>query len=136
VTTRRWSRRGLLRLLAIAVPAITIPPAIRFGALDLLVGVSNLDLLRATDSTFSPYVGQQFKVDSGGVSHLELREVFTRGPSSFSVFFRGPGEPTLGQATYEFEHAELGHFPLLIVPARRSSGDQLYEAVFNHQAAA
>jgi len=125
-----------LQVLAIAVPALTIPPAIRFGALDLFISNSNLDLLTATDSTFSPYVGQRFKIDSGSVSHLELKEVFTRGPSSFSVFFSGPNKPALGQATYEFEHSELGRFPLFIVPSRSGGGDQLYEGVINHQATA
>lgn len=123
-------------MLAIAVPAVTIPPAIRFGALDLFVGHSNLDLLTATDSTFSPYVGQQFKVNSGTVRHLQLEEVFVHGLSSFSVFFSGSRESSLGQGTYEFEHSALGNFPLFIVPARRSGGDQFYEAVINHQAAA
>ena len=133
---RRLSRRSVIRLLAIAVPAMTIPPAIRLGALDLFFGNSNLDLLTATDSTFSPYVGQRFKVNSASVSQLELKEVFNRGPSSFSVFFSGPSEPALNQATYEFEHSELGRFPLFIVPSRGGGGDQRYEAVINHQAAA
>ena len=136
MTPRRWSRRRLLQVLAIAVPAMTIPPAIRLGTLDLFFGNSNLDLLTATDSTFSPYVGQRFKVNSATASQLELKEVFNRGPSSFSVFFSGPSEPALNQATYEFEHSELGRFPLFIVPSRGGGGDQLYEAVFNHQAAA
>jgi hypothetical protein len=125
-----------LQLLAIAVPAITIGPAVKLGVFDFLLPGRNLDLLSATDSTFSPYVGQPFRIGSDSVSELQLNEVLRRGPSSFSLFFTGPGDRALGQGTYKFEHSDLGHFPLFIVPGRRQRGEQIYEAVFNHQVAA
>jgi hypothetical protein len=81
-------------------------------------------------------VGHRFKVHSAGASELELREVFKRGPASFSLFFNGPGEPRLAQSTYEFEHPELGRFPLFIVPGQVRGSTRNYEAVINHEGAA
>ena len=134
MATRLLSRRSLLRLLIIAVPAITIPPAIRLGGLDLFTRESNLDLREATDSTFSSYLGHRFSVRGAAVSHLDLQEMVKRGPASFSLFFGGPSIPALGQGTYTFEHSELGRFPLFIVPARNTGGGrQAYEAVINHE---
>jgi hypothetical protein len=125
-----------LQLLAVAVPVVTIGSTIRFGVFDFLLPDRNLDLLSATDSTFSPYVGRRFRIGSDSVSELQLNKVLRRGPSSFSLFFTGPGDRALGQGTYKFEHSDLGRFPLFIVPGRPERGEQTYEAVINHQAAA
>lgn len=51
-------------------------------------------------------------------------------PRPFTVTFAGPLEPQLEQATYAFEHAELGSFPLFIVPVSREADGMRYEAVF------
>jgi hypothetical protein len=136
MNTRRLPRRRFLQLLAVAVPVVTIGSSIRFGVFDFLLPGHNLDLLSATDSTFSPYVGQRFRIGSDSMSDLQLNEVLRRGPSSFSLFFTGSGDRALGQGTYNFEHSGLGHFPLFIVPGRPQRGEQIYEAVFNHQVAA
>jgi len=136
MNTRRLPRRRFLQLLAGAVPVITIGPAVKLGVFDFLLPGRNLDLLSATDSTFSPYEGQPFRIGSDSVSELQLNEVLRRGPSSFSLFFTGPGDRALGQGTYKFEHSDLGHFPLFIVPGPPQRGEQIYEAVFNHQVAA
>ncbi len=136
MNTRRLPRRRFLQFLAVIVPVVAIGPAVKFGVFDFLLPGDNVDLLSATDSTFSPYVGQRFRIGSDNVSHLQLNGVVRRGPSSFSLFFTGPGDRALAQGTYKFEHSDLGHFPLFIVPGRRQRGEQTYEAVFNHQVAA
>jgi hypothetical protein len=125
-----------LQLLAVVVPVVAIGPAVKFGVFDFLLPGHNLDLRSATDSTFSPYVGQRFRIRSDGMSDLQLNGVLRRGPSSFSLFFTGRGDRALGQGTYKFEHSALGQFPLFIVPGRRQREEQIYEAVFNHQVAA
>ena len=136
MNTRRLPRRRFLELLGVIVPVVAIGPAVKFGVFDFLLPGHNLDLRSATDSTFSPYVGQRFRIGSDSVSDLQLNEVLRRGPSSFSLFFTGPGDRALAQGTYKFEHSDLGHFPLFIVPGRPQRGEQTYEAVFNHQVAA
>lgn len=49
---------------------------------------------------------------------------------SFSILLRGPSAPLLPQATYTFEHAEMGTFALFIVPVERDQNGLYYEAVF------
>ena len=92
-------------------------------------------------------VGETFTVrDSAGASQaLVLVEAPTQAPSrharatdpdaaheKFSLVFRGPRAPALGQETYVFEHAGLGRFALFIVPVPRSDPKFCYyQAIFN-----
>lgn len=51
-------------------------------------------------------------------------------PRPFTVTFSGPLEPQLTQATYAFEHPDVGTIPLFIVPISRDAEGMRYEAVF------
>lgn len=51
-------------------------------------------------------------------------------PRPFTVTFAGPLEPQLEQRMYAIEHAEVGKFPLFIVPVAREADGMRYEAVF------
>ena len=94
-----------------------------------------MDLGKATLETFEPCVGDAFALSAGDASAeivlhsaLALGE-WPGGRQPFSLTFRGPAEPALPQATYGFEHAELGAFDLFIVPIGRDDGGMIYEAV-------
>jgi hypothetical protein len=50
---------------------------------------------------------------------------------SFSLLFHGPRARVLPQATYQFNHPELGTFLLFIVPIGADEQSTHYEAVFN-----
>jgi hypothetical protein len=60
-----------------------------------------------------------------------LEEVAARpapkGYEQFAALFRGPTEPLLPQGTYYFRHAELGEWPLFMVPVDRDGAGTLYE---------
>jgi hypothetical protein len=100
-------------------------------------------------STFASHVGEAFRVHlgRGRAVEVELIEATELGSShsaaspdapsgggeSFSIIFRGPIELPLAQATYGFEHEQIGAFPLFIVPIGLDPGKdgRLYQAVFN-----
>ena len=50
---------------------------------------------------------------------------------AFSLFFRGPADAPLPQATYALEHDELGKLEIFIVPVGRDEQGTDYEAAFN-----
>jgi hypothetical protein len=50
----------------------------------------------------------------------------------FSLFFEGPPEPALPQATYMFEHERMGQQAIFIVPVARTAEGFRYQAVFNY----
>jgi len=50
---------------------------------------------------------------------------------SFSLLFRGPADRPLDQATYYFEHGQIGSFSLFIVRMRPDEDAHYYEAIFN-----
>jgi uncharacterized protein DUF6916 len=95
-------------------------------------------------SLLSRHLGETFHVrlDSSNLVGLQLTQVKDLGAHanvntgvdtehSFSVLFRGPADRPLGQATYQFGHAQIGSFPLFIVPMAPADGARYYEAVFN-----
>jgi hypothetical protein len=47
-----------------------------------------------------------------------------------SLIFRGPSGPGLPQNTYRVEHAQLGEFPLFLVPIGPNQGAVCYQAIF------
>jgi hypothetical protein len=91
-----------------------------------------------TLQTFAPAVGETFAVDgeSGATVELILAEAAPHegGPASpqepFSLLFHGPADPLLPQATYRFQHGELGAMEIFIVPLGRDEHSAVYEAVF------
>jgi hypothetical protein len=96
-----------------------------------------------TVDLFVDRVGEEFVVSAEGgpsvamtLSHaLEGSAPGGVGPDGqerqqFSLWFRGPLEPLLRQATYDVEHAELGRLALFLVPLGRDDGGTRYEAAF------
>lgn len=62
---------------------------------------------------------------------LHVRQTEVRGePRPFLVRFTGPLEPQLAQATFDVEHASVGHTALFLVPIGRTEDAMHYEAVF------
>jgi len=89
-----------------------------------------------TASVFDEYIGTSFQVrtDALNTQKLELVQVKVRKTSerleTFSLLFSSPEGEHLPQASYLFEHEQIGLFPLFIVPVKTPKG-MLYEAVFN-----
>jgi hypothetical protein len=99
-------------------------------------------------SLFAGRLGDTFRVQlepSGSIS-LQLVEVRDPGPAhgagagrdanqekSFLIQFRGPRDRPLEQQMYQFEHAQIGAFPLFIVPMAPDPKVRYYEAIFNRR---
>jgi hypothetical protein len=91
-------------------------------------------LATCTLSTFSPYLGQTFRLTLDDARRLDLELLEATGESEgrpFSIVFRGPKNPRLPQRIYRFEHDRLGAFDLFIVPIGIDEHGLRYEAVFN-----
>jgi hypothetical protein len=86
---------------------------------------------------FSRYLNTNFRIYIGESNTIEaeMREVsellLSAGQERFAIVFRGPKQPFLPQASYRFEHDEMGEFILFIVPIRQDDHGIYYEAVFN-----
>lgn len=91
-----------------------------------------------TKEAFTENLNTKFRIpfDSSKAAELELIEVVearsTSRQQQFSVFFRGPLEYRLPQATYRMEHEKMGEIDLFIVPVAREPEGFRYEAVFNY----
>ena len=97
-----------------------------------------------TEEEFSQHVNTKFRlnVDTTQPVELELVEVKTYdnkdkpgergGMERFSVFFRGPLDAFLQQATYSLSHEKMGSFDIFLVPLGREEKGYSYEAVFNY----
>jgi len=95
-----------------------------------------------TEKEFSRHVNTKFLVQAPQSVELELVEVKgykhkdapgeQGGMERFSVFFRGPEEVLLTQATYDVAHEQMGEFHIFIVPVGRHETGFRYEAVFNY----
>lgn len=94
-----------------------------------------------TADAFRPYVGTAFHVGEGDKNvDLELEEVkvmYEKHVSprklrdSFSLYFIGPNDVYLSQATFDVTHDELGGpWKIFIVPVGRRGDLFLYEAAF------
>jgi hypothetical protein len=97
-----------------------------------------------TVATFSPHVGDKFRVFYNPTSALELtlasaEELGTAsarewsrasGRAPFNLTFAGPREAFLPQGTYRIEHDDLGSFELFIVPLGPGGEGLLYEVIF------
>lgn len=92
---------------------------------------------------FMPAVGQTFTLDVGeaGTLDLELVGASTHPPdtpskdesgnrSPFSVRFRGPAEPILGQRIYRLDNETVGPLEIFIVPLGVDERGTTYEAIF------
>jgi hypothetical protein len=91
-----------------------------------------------TKEAFAENLNTKFRIpmQSSSAAELELIEVVearsTSRQQQFSVFFRGPSEYLLPQATYHMEHEKMGEMDLFIVPVGREQEGFRYEAVFNY----
>jgi hypothetical protein len=91
-----------------------------------------------TYEAFANNLNTKFRisVDENNALDAELTQVSERFLSPqqerFSIIFRAPYEPFLGQGIRHFEHDQLPPFELFIVPIQRDEQGTLYEAVFNH----
>ncbi len=88
--------------------------------------------------SFDGLLHETFHVDVPGSAglDLELVDVFegfhTARQESFSVFFRGPASPLMGQGMYHLCGDRLGELDLFLVPIGRDPEGCQYEAVFNY----
>ncbi|MDX6680264.1 MAG: hypothetical protein QOG94_303 [Solirubrobacteraceae bacterium] len=95
-----------------------------------------MDLGELTLATFEPLVAETFAVVvQPATIELVLESATTLGArpggrDPFTLVFRGPPEPLLPQATYTFEHADLGVLEIFIVPIGRDADGTIYEAIF------
>ncbi len=106
-------------------------------------------------ASFAPLLGETFRLDRAPEAALELAliEVKRLGPEAddvaagetedeaqdraqdrprrpFSLLFRGPAAPRLGQGTFRLEHAALGALDIFLVPMEPDAEGPRYEAVF------
>jgi hypothetical protein len=85
---------------------------------------------------FGDRVGESFTVESEeGILAMTLETAQplpagVREAGSFRLVFRGPSEPALPQAIYQFAHGGRT-LDIFIVPIARAEGGMLYEAIFN-----
>jgi hypothetical protein len=103
--------------------------------------MDSVSLDKLTLATFLPVVNTLFRVRVSDSAFVELQ--LTRATparhsrpdggdhKSFSLFFSGPGDRSLEQRTYLFEHDQIGRFDLFMVPVGRSGKGLEYQAVFN-----
>ncbi len=97
-----------------------------------------------TVETFSPHVGDKFRVAYEATSTLELTlasasELGTEsakewskasGRAPFTLTFVGPRELTLPQQIYRLEHDGMGPFEIFLVPIGPNKEGMRYEAIF------
>lgn len=97
-----------------------------------------------TENEFSKHVNTKFNVNAEAPQPIELELVEVKsyenkdksgeqsGMERFSVYFKGPSNPFLQQATYSLLHERLGEVVLFLVPIAQDENGFRYEAVFNY----
>jgi hypothetical protein len=100
------------------------------------VSGGNDPLVAFTVATFTPRVGEEFRVHHGEDQTMPTRlvEATAAGPGvhrdQFSLVFRGPPDMVLPQQIYRIDHDEMGSFELFLVPIGPDADGMRYEAVF------
>lgn len=92
-----------------------------------------------THERFAALEGEKFEVSwQEGSATFELIEVTARKDVSregarvpFSLVFRGPAEPTLGQGTFLVSHERIGTAAIFLVPISDDDTSRSYEACFS-----
>lgn len=90
---------------------------------------------------FAGHVSDEFQIDTGDGTSVALVLIEARalgaasghpaaGRGPFALIFRGPLSPVYPQATYRFNHAQIGTFDMFIVPVGPADGGLHYEAIF------
>ena len=104
-------------------------PGLRTGITDMLGALPKTSFAENLNSLF------RLVLQDSTVVELELIEVkdgrTTPRQEQFSLFFRGPLEPFLGQGLFRLEHDRLESGDLLLVPVERLDTGFIYQAVFN-----
>lgn len=109
-----------------------------------------IDLITATDSEFSPFVGQKFNIEIEGSelelvlnnvhllknvsirdNQLEIDGVVYPPRAPFALTFTGPLEPVLRQNTYRLNNKEVGTLDLFLSPFSQDSNGTNYECVIS-----
>ena len=95
---------------------------------------SQLERALATTFEIAPFPDSN---DGAATIQATLEEVTARTSpkeyEQFSALFRGPVEPLLEQGTYLFRHADLGEFPLFMVPVACNASGALYEVCISQK---
>ena len=90
-----------------------------------------------THENFSKTRNTIFRVQLEGLPAVELELthvsdlLLSPQQERFSIVFRGPKEPFLGQGIQRLEHDDLQSIDLFLVPIGRNESGTEYEAVFN-----
>jgi hypothetical protein len=89
---------------------------------------SEFELALATTFEIAPFPDS---TDGAATIQATLEVVTARSSPTeyeqFSAMFRGPVEPLLAQGIYFFRHADLGEFPLFMVPVACDASGAVYE---------
>lgn len=97
-----------------------------------------------TEKEFSQHINTKFRLNVERAEPIELELVEVKsyqnkdkpgehgGMERFSVFFLGPLDAFLQQATYSLSHEKMGSFDIFLVPLSREEKGYSYEAVFNY----
>ncbi|TMD98317.1 MAG: hypothetical protein E6I76_04685 [Chloroflexi bacterium] len=109
------------------------------GATTPVTGVDELSRM-----AFSGAVGSDFEVRIGALqtSTVKLESITDLalpagvpapgpGKEGFALLFTGPSKQGFAQGTYTLDHANLGSFPLFLVPVGPVGSSTSYEAVIN-----
>jgi hypothetical protein len=126
------SRRTFLRCSS----AVALLSAFPFALSERLSAADRVSLIR---STFSPLLGQTFRVaGEGHVAHVVLSEVNDLIPvlkandeNRFSLLFSGPAHGPHMDEIAEFHHGDIGTFSMFVTPVDRVVNSLHYEAVVN-----
>jgi len=133
---RKFLKAGLLAALFAAVPLKNVLGQSWTDRSDKSGADPNDPLANYTKATFISYLNSVFQLHTvSGIVAVTLLKVDDmtppKGGECFSLLFRG-GSRALGQDTYTIDHAALGTFKLLLVPAGTdSNGAQGYLATIN-----
>jgi hypothetical protein len=95
-----------------------------------------------TEKNFAQHLNTKFRVRGAAGEPVELELIQVKGyrpgqneesgMERFSLFFQGPDEAFLPQATYALEHDGMGTHELFMVPIARNEHGFRYEVVFNY----
>jgi hypothetical protein len=131
---RSFLKAGVLAALFAAIPTKNLQGQMWGGS--PFSDFQNDPLANYTKATFISYLNSVFQLHTvSGVVAVTLLRVDDMAPAKggecFSLLFRG-GSRALGQDTYTIDHAALGTFKLLLVPAGTDdNGAQGYLATIN-----
>ena len=145
VSRRRLLEVGTMSMVWAAMPLKGAVRKVTTSGVDVSGSDSNF-LLTVSAANFQPLIGQLFQIypEKGNpirttlASVKELTNQQTTGSEIVDGFVMQFSAPSAGKAlpqnTYEFSNANLGTFPLFIVPSA-PGGPRFYTAVINHSLA-